>query len=145
MNQNGKGDKSRPSLITNLTYDKNWKKTFSKKKSTKQTRSRKKMSRMQLPSKGGHNIAVGICNDLWFIQVFDLEENQKDDQSEKLLVDLTTSNRWKIIEVIKKYADPDKAITRGAMNEISLDLDPTLRKYPSGKTDPENKVKEYND
>jgi hypothetical protein len=86
------------------------------------------MSRVILPPKTNHTIAVGIdpAFQMWFIQVFDLPENQNDDESEKLLVDMDTSNRWKVIEVIDEYADSNSQFVAEVKEFIFLDLDPGL-------------------
>ena len=86
------------------------------------------MSRVILPPKTEHTIAVGIDSafQMWFVQVFDLPENQKEDESEKLLVDMDTSNRWKVIEVIEEYADSNSQFVAEVKEMIALDLDPGL-------------------
>lgn len=86
------------------------------------------MSRVILPPKTEHTIAVGIdpAFQMWFVQVFDLPENQKEDESEKLLVDMDTSNRWKVIEVIEEYADSNSQFVAEVKEMIALDLDPGL-------------------
>ena len=86
------------------------------------------MSRVTLKSKTEHAIAVGIdpTFQMWFIQVFDLLENQKEDEGEKLLVDLDTSNRWKVVEVIDEYADLEDEFTAKVREQVMLDLDPGL-------------------
>ena len=86
------------------------------------------MSRVILPPKTNHTIAVGIdpAFQMWFIQVFDLPENQNPDECEKLLVDMDTPNRWKIIEVIEQYASQDSQFVAEVKEMIALDLDPGL-------------------
>jgi hypothetical protein len=127
---NGKGDKTRPSNISNSKFDKNWEKTFSKTKSKKSKAKRKKhMSRALLsPKNKDHSIALGIENGLWFLQVFDLEY-EREHSEEKLLVDIDTSNRWKIVELIDSYADTATHGTRSARESVILDLDPGTADY----------------
>jgi len=122
---NGKGDKSRPSAVSNSTFDKNWEKTFSKTKSKKlKTKEKKQMSRSILSSKDkDHSIALGIENGMWFLQVFDLKY-EREHSEEKLLVDLDTSNRWKIVELIDSYADTTLHATKEVRESVMLDLDP---------------------
>ena len=87
------------------------------------------MSRVLLTPKNNASlhIAVGIDPPFqcWFIQVM-TEVTLHDDEEPKMLVDLDTSNRWKIIEVIDKYADIENKFVAKVREYITLDLDPGL-------------------
>ena len=79
------------------------------------------------PKDQNHQIAVGIDPPLqcWFIQVFDLAY-EKIKKEEKLIIDLDSSSRWPIIEIINEYADLEDSYAAQVKDYIAMDLDPKL-------------------
>jgi len=91
-------------------------------------RKKMKMSRCLIkPKDQNHQIAVGIDPPLqcWFIQVFDLAY-EKIKKEEKLIIDLDSSSRWPIIEIINEYADLEDSYAAQVKDYIAMDLDPKL-------------------
>lgn len=68
------------------------------------------------------SIAVGIERGLWFIQVFGPDTPDGD---ETLFEDYEGS-RWKVMEIIDKYADIEDPYTKRVREQVIMDLDPTL-------------------
>ena len=65
-------------------------------------------------------IAVGIERGLWFIQVF----GPYTPEGEETLLEDYEGSRWKVVEIIDKYADTEDPGTKAVRERVADDLEP---------------------